>query len=79
MIHFTNLKVDNIKQASGVFSGENHQTNWRDYKNVKEGFGAMIGNENEYTKGKHAVIRAKPIGKKEELEDENDQDGPRKE
>lgn len=67
-IDFTNLKIDKIERSSGAFTGENHQAHWRNFKNTKEGFGSLTGAENQYSKGKHGVVRTQSQFKDDQKE-----------
>ena len=69
-IKFQNFKVDEVKQSSGIFSGDNSQVRWKNRKKVNEGFGTLIGSKNGSTDNHHVEkkqIRVADIhGKKNE-------------
>lgn len=45
-IRFNNLKIDEIKNSSGVFTGDNYQSNWSHYSKKNEGLGSLSGDQN---------------------------------
>lgn len=59
-----NLKVENVSYSSGIFSGDNLQIDWKSYKKINEGFGAMLGSGNNFFKNRHIV-------QKPDFEDQN--------
>lgn len=54
-IKFHHFKITNVKQSSGIFSGDNSQVRWKDKKKVDEGFGSLIGTKNISTDNQHVV------------------------
>jgi hypothetical protein len=54
-IFFNDLRIDQISNSSGVFSGRNMQTKWKHSKKINEGFGSLSGDKN-ITAGNRNVI-----------------------
>ncbi|MGF7088230.1 hypothetical protein JOD24_002075 [Kroppenstedtia sanguinis] len=55
-IFFDSLKITEISNASGVFTGHNVQYGWRHESKQNEGFGTFSGNGNLTCKGIHILI-----------------------
>jgi hypothetical protein len=56
-ITFQDLKINEISQSSGVFSGNNAQMNWKHVARVNEGQGVISGDHNVVTRSIHAICR----------------------
>jgi hypothetical protein len=52
-IYFDTLKVGELSQSSGIFSGENRQRGWRDVRSSKQSFGSVGGNHNKVKDSVH--------------------------
>ncbi|KOO46324.1 hypothetical protein [Priestia koreensis] len=55
-IRFNDFKVESVMNNSGIFSGENIHTGIKATHKVNQGYGAILGNHNPITKGKHMVV-----------------------
>lgn len=42
-IHFSNMNISSMTSNSGIFTGENSQSNWQISLKSNTGFGKMIG------------------------------------
>lgn len=60
-ILFDSLKIREISNASGMFSGHNVQHKWRHDSKQNEGFGTMSGNGNVAHKGTNILIDSDTI------------------
>lgn len=56
-IKFKNFQIQNVKNSSGVFSGENSQSKWKYMKKSNEGFGTLQGNKNQSSQNTHVVMK----------------------
>lgn len=57
-IRFKALKIDNISNSSGVFSGDNLQVKWKAFIETNEGSGGLSGNYNKLNNPKSIVIKS---------------------
>jgi hypothetical protein len=58
-IQFKTLKVDQIKNSSGIFSGQNAPYNWNHTGKTSEGFGKVAGNGNVISRNFSSVSSSK--------------------
>jgi hypothetical protein len=65
-IVFGELRVNHISNSSGIFTGENRQTQWRHTAKSNDGFGEIHGDKNRLSHGTHIVIPPNAAGKKPE-------------
>ncbi|MYL49461.1 hypothetical protein GLV98_08185 [Halobacillus litoralis] len=56
-IQFRNLSVDQITDASGIFSGTNLQSGFKAVEQRWEGNGKIIGHKNTLQHNKHLIIK----------------------
>ncbi|OCL26258.1 hypothetical protein U472_09615 [Orenia metallireducens] len=56
-IRFKNLKIENINNSSGIFSGDNLQVKWKSYVQQSSGYGELQGNFNKVDKVKSVVVK----------------------
>ncbi|WP_085524353.1 hypothetical protein [Tuberibacillus sp. Marseille-P3662] len=56
MIHFDSINVNVIDTTSGIFTGTNHQMNWRTQSKTNSGFGTVEGQNNVIIKPVNTVI-----------------------
>lgn len=54
-IKFGQLKIDTMKDSSGVFTGKNFQQNFSSRIKKVEGNGQTVGDQNIFYKNRHSV------------------------
>ncbi|WP_163538701.1 hypothetical protein [Gracilibacillus sp. YIM 98692] len=54
-IRFQQFEIENLKETSAVFSGDNFQHNFSSILKKKEGHGSIIGNRNIVFNNIHTV------------------------
>lgn len=55
-ITFKDLIIGEIKNSSGVFSGDNFHYGWKAVKKINEGLGSITGDKNKLCQNHHTVI-----------------------
>lgn len=55
-IELGSITIDQVSNVSGVFSGDNHHYGWRYSSKTNEGFGSVIGSNNQTVRHTHVVI-----------------------
>jgi hypothetical protein len=56
-IELQDLKVEQISNCSGVFSGDNLQVKWKSYVRLNEGYGEVKGDKNTFKSNRHTVVK----------------------
>ncbi|RBW69104.1 hypothetical protein [Bacillus taeanensis] len=62
---FHSFSIDNLSDSSGVFSGDNYQTNFSSIGKKNEGNGMINGDHNVLFNNKHVVMKRKNGQEKE--------------
>lgn len=71
-MNFKELKIKEVKNGSGVFSGDNHLVGYRDSKRINDGFGSLVGQKNTMKNSQNVY---KHVHKENHLEETQNDEG----